>query len=420
MKTLSARALIVWAAVALAACTMQKTEAPPLSGPSELGLAVGLSAVPDVITQDGFSQSLITVETRDANGQAKPFVPVRVEITIGGIIADFGQLSTKSVVTGSDGKAQVIYTAPPPAGEAVDVFTIITIIATPIGTDYRNAVARQADIRLVPRGFVIPPNGTPIASFSFSPTAPTSFTPVNFDASSSRDDDGVIVSYDWRFGDGATGSGVRTSHAYTAPGQYEATLTVTDDRNSRASVTKTVTVSASPAPTADFSCSPANPAPRQEVTCNASASKAAPGRTIVAYDWDMGNGRTRTGVQVTTSYDPPGTYTITLTVTDDVGLKGTASKTIAVSATAPGALVADFVFSPTDPVAGVTAVQFDASASSPQASITSYEWNFGDGALGTGLRTSHTYAVAGTYNVTLVVRDANGNRATKTQSVTVK
>jgi PKD repeat protein len=59
-----------------------------------------------------------------------------------------------------------------------------------------------------------------------------------------------------------------------------------------------------------------------------------------------------------------------------------------------------------------SATQFDASSSTtdpPGYNIASYEWNFGDGTTGSGVMTSHTYAQAGTYTVTLHVSDAEGH-----------
>ncbi len=69
-------------------------------------------------------------------------------------------------------------------------------------------------------------NPAPTASFSFSIAGSST---VNFDASGSSDPDGGIVNYDWDFGDGDTGSGVAVSHTYTDSGDFEVTLTVTDD-----------------------------------------------------------------------------------------------------------------------------------------------------------------------------------------------
>lgn len=52
---------------------------------------------------------------------------------------------------------------------------------------------------------------------------------VTFDGSGSSDPDGTIVSYEWDFCDGATGSGETTTHVYASTGTYTVTLTVTDD-----------------------------------------------------------------------------------------------------------------------------------------------------------------------------------------------
>ncbi|UOY04016.1 LamG-like jellyroll fold domain-containing protein [Blastococcus sp. PRF04-17] len=68
-----------------------------------------------------------------------------------------------------------------------------------------------------------------------------------FDAQASADPDGQIASYAWNFGDGTTGSGATTGHAYAAAGTYPVTLTVTDDDGATASVTEQVTVTAAPA-----------------------------------------------------------------------------------------------------------------------------------------------------------------------------
>lgn len=69
---------------------------------------------------------------------------------------------------------------------------------------------------------------------------------VAFDGSASYDPDGSIVSHAWDFGDGATGSGVTVSHAYTTVGTYIVTLTVTDNRGATAQDTAIATVSEKP------------------------------------------------------------------------------------------------------------------------------------------------------------------------------
>ena len=164
-------------------CKQQKTVVP-----SELGLSLILQAIPDVLTLDGLSRALISIEARDANAQAMGNVPIRLEILFNGEFFDFGALSTRSIVTGSNGRADVTYTAPFGSGEVVVSFLLVTIRATPVGSNFANAVARSVEIRLVPQGVIIPQNQDPTAAFTFS--APTEEgTPVTFDASTSTDAD---------------------------------------------------------------------------------------------------------------------------------------------------------------------------------------------------------------------------------------
>jgi len=83
---------------------------------------------------------------------------------------------------------------------------------------------------------------------------------------------------------------------------------------------------------------------------------------------------------------------------------------------------------PTNPTAAFTstsaalAVTFDASTSAPHGggvTIASYAWTFGDTGTGTGVGPTHTYSLAGTYSVNLVVTDSNGLTDNVTHSVTV-
>jgi len=422
-RTLNATALLVAiAVVAGAGCTVDKQETPPLAGPSELGTSVTLYASPDTLRQDGASQSQITIQAQDGNGQPVRNLPVRLDIAVGGTLADFGQLSGKNLVTGGDGRASATYTAPLAPADPVDNGTVVQILATPGGTDYSASTSRSVSIRLVPPGIILPPNGTPVASFTYAPSTPITQADVTFDASLSTDSDGRIVSYAWNFGDGSQGSGAVVKHDFSAAGSYTVTLTVTDDRGQSASVSKSVSVSSTTAPKADFVVSPATPAVNQRVYFNAAASTASVGRTIVSYDWDYGQGRQDSGLLVWHIYTEPGTYTVVLTVTDDAGNKGTTTKTVTVGT---GALTAEFTYLPASPVRGAT-VYFNGSSSSSSSGIASYAWTFGDGQTATGATPSITFAcTAGlptdrrTFVVSLTVKDSVGASATVAKEVVV-
>ncbi|MDQ3396695.1 MAG: PKD domain-containing protein [Deinococcota bacterium] len=89
------------------------------------------------------------------------------------------------------------------------------------------------------------PNQPPTASFTATPSEGAAPLEVLFDASASADPDGSITAYAWDFRDGNAGAGRTTRHTFTAPGNYEVKLTVTDDGGKTGETTRTVAVTAS-------------------------------------------------------------------------------------------------------------------------------------------------------------------------------
>lgn len=84
---------------------------------------------------------------------------------------------------------------------------------------------------------------TPVPSFTATPSIKLAPVDVQFDAGASYDPDGSIVTYDWDFGDGSTGSGAVVTHTYDPPtgGVFTVTLTVTDNMGASASLSRYVT-----------------------------------------------------------------------------------------------------------------------------------------------------------------------------------
>ncbi len=232
------------AVTALAAgCTLKNQEAPPLTGPSELGTSIVVAVTPDILVQDGSSQSLVTITARDSNGKPLRNLSLRSEIFVGGVATDFGSLSARNLVTDTNGRATLVYTAPAaPGGPAVDNNTTVNIVVTPLGSDFGNSLQRLATIRLVPSGIVVPPDGLQ-PKFTFTPNSPTDHQSVFFDATTSTaPSNNPIASYSWDFGDGSTGSGQTATHSYNTPGTYIATLTIRDAFARSAATTQTVNV----------------------------------------------------------------------------------------------------------------------------------------------------------------------------------
>jgi serine protease len=172
-----------------------------------------------------------------------------------------------------------------------------------------------------------PSNEAPTASFTYSCTD----LACSFDGSASSDPDGSIVSYAWTFGDGATGSGVTTSHSYAAGGSYTVTLTVTDDEGAAGASSQTVTVSA-PGSGGDaemyvaaITFSERRYGPHRDITTTITirevGSNAAVGGAAVSITLALeggtswpGNGTTNSNGQVsfTLSKATPGNYTTTV------------------------------------------------------------------------------------------------------------
>jgi PKD repeat protein len=302
---------------------MKNQEAPPLTGPSEYGTSITITVSPDVLTQDGASQSLVTITARDQNGNLLRNQALRAEIFLNGDRVDFGSLSARNLVTDDNGRATLVFTAPSsPSGPSVDSGTVVQIVVTPVGSDFGNTMARRASIRLVPPGTVVPPDGLQ-PNFTFAPASPADHEEVFFQSTSTAPANNPIASYSWDFGDGRTGSGQQETHAFDSPGVYTVTLTITDFVGRSASTSKPITVGVGAKPTAAFTVSPANPAPGDTVNFNASGSTAPGGRQIVNYSWDFGDGSPQldAGSSPRTShrYLLAGSYTVTLVVTDETG-----------------------------------------------------------------------------------------------------
>ncbi len=250
-------------------------------------------------------------------------------------------------------------------------------------------------------------NALPIASFTTTCNGMT----CTFNASASYDPDGQIFHYLWTFGDGTSlNDGPIVSHTFAAGATYTVTLAANDSYGSGYQ-SQTVTIAGANKPPVASLTSTCD-----QLMCQFNASASSdPDGTIANYFFDFGDGRTWSGGGYGPfhQYNVDGTYTVTLTVTDNGGLTAHATRVVTVALNKPP--VASFVST-----CSGFACSVNASASSdPDGTITSYGWNFGDGASGSGVTTSHTYAAAGTYTVTLTVIDNVGAMITQTQNLTV-
>jgi outer membrane protein assembly factor BamB/chitodextrinase len=163
----------------------------------------------------------------------------------------------------------------------------------------------------------------PVAVFTYSPAIPLTKEAITFNASLSTPDGGTLISYEWDFGDRTNATGVITTHSYDDNGTYTVTLTITDDEGLSDTDSQDVTVLNRP-PVVSLTESASTVFTSEVIYFNASESYDLDG-VIVTYFWDFGDGTNATGVTVDRAYEYNGTYTVTLTATDDDGVSASTS-----------------------------------------------------------------------------------------------
>lgn len=171
-------------------------------------------------------------------------------------------------------------------------------------------------------------NEAPIASASASVLSGTAPLQISFTGSSSTDDN-TIVDYAWDFKDGSSSDEVDPSHTFDSPGTYSVELTVKDEEGLTDQETLTISVDSpvNEAPIAIASANTLNGTAPLEVNFRGEDSSDDNG--IISYNWDF-PGNPSSTANATYTFDNPGTYDITLRVTDEAGLENTATLMITV------------------------------------------------------------------------------------------
>lgn len=211
-----------------------------------------------------------------------------------------------------------------------------------------------------------------------------------------------IVSWQWNFGDGNTSTQQNPSHVYGSTGSYTVTLIATNNNGCKDTIVKPSYINIGNSLVPSFTAT-------NLTGCNTLTTVfTALVQNANSWLWDFGDGSpVSTLSNPSHTYNAPGNYTVTLTVTTSNGCNGTASY--------PNAIIVDPL-----PVANFTVTQpnpcnyFTFQFNNNSTNANSYVWNFGDGTTSTLTNPQHTYAAAGSYHVTLTAYSPNGCTATKT------
>lgn len=208
------------------------------------------------------------------------------------------------------------------------------------------------------------------------------------------------TSYSWNFGDGGSSTLTNPSHTYAGDGTYTVVLTATGPCGTS---TATHQVVISSLPVASFTAQQTSGCAPLAVQFQDQSSSNA-----TAWNWSFPGGTpsSSTVQNPSVTYSTPGSYTVTLTVSNTLGMNtSTQTNFITVNQTATAA------FSSTS--TGLTA-----NFTNSSTGATSYLWDFGDGQTSTSANPSHTYATDGNYSVVLTATNACGS-VTSTHTVAV-
>ncbi|MEQ1895457.1 MAG: PKD domain-containing protein, partial [Planctomycetota bacterium] len=233
----------------------------------------------------------------------------------------------------------------------------------------------------------------PVADFSADRTLGVAPLTVQFSDASGGD----TTSWVWNFSDGPQSTQQSPQKTFAATGSYDISLTARGPSGADTLVRAGhITVVAGPL--AGFDATP-----RQGDCPLAVQFEDLSQGVVTSWNWDFGDGTSSSAPAPAHVYAECGSYDVTLTVNGPSGTHVLSEPGFVVAALFPP--VADFALAPSSGVAPLE-VQFSDLSSGP---ITSWSWDFGDGAGTSVAAPLHTYTAPGAFEVSLTVTGPGGS-----------
>lgn len=247
-------------------------------------------------------------------------------------------------------------------------------------------------------------NTNPTANFSASPLSGNGPLNVTFTNAST-----LATSYLWNFGDNTTSTNQNPAHTFSNVGTYTITLTATNNSGSNVMTKQSyITVTNIQAPVSSFNATPlSGSTPLTVKFTNTSTNNPT------SWLWNFGDNTTSTVKNPSHIYQNAGSYTVTLTVTNNANSNTlTKSNYITVSPK----LTSNFSANKTSGNAPTNITFTDLSTGNP----VGWLWNFGDNTSSTQQNPIHTYTRKGLFNVSLRVTGSGGiNTMTKVKYIKI-
>ncbi|NPD83162.1 PKD domain-containing protein [Lentimicrobium sp. L6] len=240
----------------------------------------------------------------------------------------------------------------------------------------------------------------PVADFSYDLSCqsnPTHFTDLSTIISQST----PINQWSWSFGDGGSSSNQNPSYIYppTSVINYNVSLEVGTSEGCTNSISKPVEVL--PSPHANFNYEALN-----GTFCPGGDISFTDLSTSLSYDitnwyWNFGDSNFSTVTNPIHEYDSPGTYNVTLTVTNSASCIHVIQKQIIIN------LAPEIDFSFTPACLGSSTLFTDSDFIDVE-NTSVWAYDFGDGNFSNQSDPSHSYSTSGDFNVIFSITDING------------